>query len=146
MTPFLAQLAARGCITAPPDTDLHDITSLMATHKIGTVVICKDAAHEDEMKEIVGIISERDIIRILANEGTIHKLTAADIMLREFFFIAPDVNSTKIMELMSEHHIRHLPIVHDKKLVGIVSMTDVIRRLSEKTQEEAAYLREFINS
>ena len=60
--------------------------------------------------------------------------------------IEPDVNSTMIMDMMSKHNIRHVPIIDKDKLVGIVSITDVVRRLSEKTNQEAEYLREFINS
>ena len=67
-------------------------------------------------------------------------------MTKDVFVISPDENSTTIMDIMSARKIRHIPIVEYGKLLGIVSITDVVRRLSEKTKQEAEYLREFINS
>ena len=139
MTPFLQQLVARGCITATQDTPLQNIAETMTKARIGTVVICDD-------HEIIGILSERDIIRTIAKHGSISEMKAGDIMTRDVFFIPPTVNSTTIMDIMSARKIRHIPIVEDGKLRGIVSITDVVRRLSEKTKEEADLLREFINS
>lgn len=139
MTPFLQQLVARGCITAGPDTSLQQIAETMTVKVIGTVVICQD-------DEIVGIVSERDIIRALSKHKDISALVASDVMSKDVFFISPNTNSTMIMEIMSERKIRHIPIVTDGHLSGIVSITDVVRRLSEKTKQEADLLREFINS
>ena len=139
MTPFLQQLTKRGCITATPSSSVQAIAETLNTKRIGTVVII-------EKNEIVGIVSERDIIRAIAKDGTITNLTANDIMTKDVFFISPNVNSTTIMSLMSEKQIRHIPIVDAGNLCGIVSITDVVRRLSDKTKEEADYLREFINS
>ena len=139
MTPFLKQLIERGCITAAPDTPLKSITEVMTEQRIGTVVICQD-------DKIAGIVSERDVIRTIANHGAITGMAAADIMTKDVKVITPDINSTQIMEMMSRHQIRHVPIAEDGALLGIVSITDVVRRLSEKTEEEAALMREFINS
>lgn len=139
MTPFLQQLTSRGCITAAPDSSVKSIAETLTAKQIGTVVIM-------EKNEIIGIVSERDIIRAIAKDGTIIDMTARDIMTKDVFFISPNVNSTTIMSLMSEKQIRHIPIVEGGKLCGIVSITDVVRRLSDKTKEEADYLREFINS
>lgn len=139
MTPFLKKLCDRGCVTATPDTPLQAITETMSAKKIGTVVILENDA-------IAGIVSERDIIRIIAKKGTIIDMVASDIMTTQLVVIEPDVNSTMIMDMMSKHNIRHVPIIDKDKLVGIVSITDVVRRISEKTNQEAEYLREFINS
>ena len=139
MTPFLQQLVSRGCITAAPDTSVKTISQTMKAKSIGTIVILE---HDD----IVGIVSERDIIGAIALHGDILSLCAKDIMTKDVFFIAPSVNSTTIMDIMSERKIRHIPIVEKWSLKGIVSITDVVRRLSEKTKQEAEFLREFINS
>lgn len=139
MTPFVQKLVERGCYTEAPDTDILTIAKLMHRHRIGTVVITTKS-------EIAGIISERDIIRAISKTGTISGLKASDLMTKNVKIVTPDVNSTNIMQIMSEANIRHLPIVKDNILLGIVSITDVVRRLSEKTQQEAEMLREFINS
>ena len=139
MTPFLQQLVDRGCITATPDTTVQHIAEALTKRRIGTVVICANDA-------VIGIVSERDIIRTIAEKGTITGLCAEDIMTRNVFTIDPDVNSTTIMDLMSARNIRHIPIVDEGKLHGIVSITDVVRRLSEKTQKEADEMRAFINA
>ena len=107
--------------------------------KIGTIIICED-------EDVIGIVSERDIICAIANRKNLADLSAKDIMTKDVLVISPDENSTTIMDIMSARKIRHIPIVEYGKLLGIVSITDVVRRLSEKTKQEADYLREFINS
>ena len=139
MTPFIKHLIERGCVTATPDTPLQQITEMMTEKRIGTVVICRDGL-------IAGIVSERDVIRTIAQHGAITGMLADAIMTKDVKVITPDINSTQIMEIMSAHQIRHVPIAEEGRLLGIVSITDVVRRLSEKTQEEAELMREFINS
>ena len=139
MTPFIQDLVTRGCVTASPETSLIEITQTMTEKKIGTVMICQG-------EKIAGIVSERDVIRIIAKHGDITGMTAGDIMTKNVKVVSPDVNSTQIMEMMSNHQIRHVPIAKDGQLLGIVSITDVVRRLSEKTQQEADFMRAFINS
>lgn len=139
MTPFIQELVTRGCVTASPETSLIEITQTMTEKKIGTVMICQG-------EKIAGIVSERDVIRIIAKHGDITGMTAGDIMTKNVKVVSPDVNSTQIMEMMSNHQIRHVPIAKDGQLLGIVSITDVVRRLSEKTQQEADFMRAFINS
>ena len=139
MTPFIQELVTRGCVTVSPETSLIEITQTMTEKKIGTVMICQG-------EKIAGIVSERDVIRIIAKHGDITGMTAGDIMTKNVKVVSPDVNSTQIMEMMSNHQIRHVPIAKDGQLLGIVSITDVVRRLSEKTQQEADFMRAFINS
>ena len=139
MTPFLQKLVARGCITGTSNMSLQHIAETLTSKKIGTIIICED-------EDVIGIVSERDITRAIANSKNLADLSAKDIMTKDVFVISPDENSTTIMDVMSARKIRHIPIVEYGKLLGIVSITDVVRRLSEKTKQEADYLREFINS
>lgn len=139
MTPFLQHLTSRGCITASPDTPLQQISKMMSDKRIGTVVICAG-------ETVAGIVSERDIIRYVASHTTIAGVKAGDVMTTKLRTITPAITSSEIMEVMSTYKIRHLPIVEAGKLLGIVSITDVVNRLSEKTQAEAEMMRDFINS
>ena len=112
----------------------------------GVALLARQTCPICEDEDVIGIVSERDIIRAIANRKNLGDLSAKDIMTKDVFVISPDENSTTIMDIMSARKIRHIPIVEYGKLLGIVSITDVVRRLSEKTKQEADYLREFINS
>ena len=85
---------------------------------------------------LAGIISERDVIRALSGNATAALAkTAADVMTRDIETCTPDDPETDIMERMNARGIRHLPALADGKLVGVISMRDVIRLRIEKIDE-----------
>jgi len=140
MTPFIKSLIQRSCITTRPDASINSVITLLAENNIGAILVTnKDAVVE-------GIISERDIVRKLSISENLAGLTAADIMTKEVFSVGSDVSSSELMQLMTNKKIRHLPILSNGKLLGIVSIGDVVKRILEKYENEAEQMRAFINS
>ena len=140
MTPFIAKLIERGCVTTHADCPLDDLIAILAERRIGTVVVV------DRDQQVIGIVSERDIIRHLSAGGTTAATFAKNIMTSKVITVENNVTSAQLMQLITEHHIRHVPITRDGKLVGIVSIGDVVKRLLEKYEQEAELIKQFINS
>ena len=140
MTPFIAKLIERSCVTTHADCPLDDLIAILAERRIGTVVVV------DRDQQVVGIVSERDIIRHLSTGGTTTDTFAKNIMTSKVITVENNVTSAQLMQLITEHHIRHVPITRDGKLVGIVSIGDVVKRLLEKYEQEAELIKQFINS
>ena len=140
MTPFIAKLIERSCVTTHADCSLDDLIATLAERRIGTVVVV------DRDQQVVGIVSERDIIRHLSTGGTTANTFAKNIMTSKVITVENNVTSAQLMQLITEHHIRHVPITCDGKLVGIVSIGDVVKRLLDKYEQEAELIKQFINS
>ena len=140
MTPFIAKLIERSCVTTHADCPIDDLIAILAERRIGTVVVV------DRDQQVIGIVSERDIIRHLSTGGTTADTFAKNIMTSKVITVENNVTSAQLMQLITEHHIRHVPITCDGKLVGIVSIGDVVKRLLEKYEQEAELIKQFINS
>ena len=140
MTPFIAKLIERGCITVHPNSQLQTVIDLLVKWQIGTVVVIGAKG------TVFGILSERDIIRHIAQEQSLLKTTAEELMTTKVVTVGEDINSSELMHLMTVNKIRHVPIIKKNKLVGIVSMGDVVKRMLEKYERETELIRKFINS
>lgn len=140
MTPFMKSLIARPCYTVGPKATLSEIITLLAEHNIGAVVV------ENGSGKVQGIISERDIVRHLATEQDLSGWIAQDIMTKKVATVTTKALSSEMMQVMADHNCRHLPILEDGKLVGVVSNKDVMNRTLEKYQDEAEAMRAFISS
>ncbi|MGB1952618.1 MAG: CBS domain-containing protein [Candidatus Puniceispirillum sp.] len=140
MTPFIAKLIERGCVTVKADSSLETVVGMLVEWGIGTVVVV------DQNMQVLGILSERDIIRHLSEKKPLEGMTAKDLMTVEVITVDQQATSSELMHLMTENRIRHVPITKDKKLVGIVSIGDVVKRMLEKYERETELIKQFINS
>ena len=122
-----------------PDTPVYDASSLMAEKGIGAVLVL-------DGEEVVGIMSERDYARKIVLKGRSSAQTpVSEIMTKNVIYVEPSQPIEEIMALMVGKHIRHLPVLENKKLVGIISISDVDRELiSEQKlliQQLESYIR-----
>ena len=140
MTPFIAKLIERGCVTAEPNSQLRTVINLLVQWQIGTVVII------DNQSTVLGILSERDIIKNLSQEQSLLDITAEELMTTKVVTVEGNINSSELMRLMTASKIRHEKIIKKNKLIGIVSMGDVVKRMLEKYERETELIRKFINS
>ena len=140
MKPFIANLLSRACITVQHDHTLRQVADILSGNNIGAVPVLDDTGH------LAGIISERDLVRTMTKKITLDTGTAADLMTRQLVTASSDISSSELMTLMTQQKIRHIPIVDGQKLLGIVSIGDVVKRLLEKLETETEQLRHFINS
>lgn len=128
-------------ITIGPDQTLHEASQLLAKHRIGALVVV------DGDGRPVGILSERDIVREMATlksevvERKVHEAMTQDIVIG-----FPDDDLGYVSSTMTEKRIRHLPIMADDALVGIVSIGDVVKAQLDDVKYEARMLRQYITS
>lgn len=128
-------------ITIAPDMTLAQAATLLAEKRIGAVVVSGDG------KAVSGILSERDIIRALAQSGaSALERKVADAMTRDVVTCSIQADIDHLMRLMTDGKFRHVPVVEEGALVGIVSIGDVVnRRLSDIEAEQRA-LKDYIAS
>lgn len=128
-------------VTLTPDSTLTDATQLLAKRRIGTVVI---TAGDDR---ILGILSERDIVRAVAAHGTgALESKVSSYMTREVKTTSREEPLHSIAERMTAGRFRHMPVVDQGRLVGIVSIGDVVKLRLEQMEAEASAMREYIAS
>lgn len=129
-----------GAVFAVVDTDaIADAVSVLNDKNIGAVVV------RNEKGGVVGILSERDIVRGLGkNGGDALGLKVRDCMTPDPFTCCPDDTVDTLMGQMTDKRIRHLPVIRDGDLIGVVSIGDVVKRKIEETEQEARVLKEYI--
>ncbi|KAJ9166075.1 hypothetical protein P3X46_020874 [Hevea brasiliensis] len=120
---------------------VYDAVNNMAKNNIGSLVVLKP-----EEQHIAGIITERDYLRKIIAQGRSSKYTrVGEIMTDEkkLITVTSDTNILQAMQLMTDNHIRHVPVI-DGKIVGMVSIVDVVRAVVEQQDKELKRLNEFI--
>lgn len=128
-------------ITATPDHRIGDIARILVRERIGAVVII------DDERRPVGILSERDIVRAVAAEGAAAlEWPATELMTRHLYTGKPDDTVADMMQLMTERRIRHVPIVEAGRMVGLISIGDVVKARISETEVEVDTLRGFVAS
>ena len=126
-------------VTVAPDQTVTAIVKVLTQHRIGAVPVV------NEHGQIIGIISERDIIRGMAQHADAVLTLAADrLMSRDVKTCSSEDQLDDLMEVMTRQRIRHLPVVADGALHGIVSIGDVVKQRLEEVQSEAEELRNYI--
>ena len=128
-----------GVVTVAADQTVTAIVKVLTQHRIGAVPVV------NEQGQIIGIISERDIIRGMAQHADAVLTLAADrLMSRDVKTCSSEDQLDDLMEVMTRQRIRHLPVVADGALHGIVSIGDVVKQRLEEVQSEAEELRNYI--
>lgn len=128
-----------GVETMTPDRTLAEAVQVLAKRRIGAVVLTGTEGR------IAGILSERDIVRILASDGpgVLEKPIAA-AMTAKVKVCHEDNSIDDVMEIMTAGRFRHLPVERDGALVGIISIGDVVKRRIEQVEREAQEIRNYI--
>lgn len=126
-------------ITIDPDRTVLEVVQTLVRHNIGATVVVEGGRP-------VGIVSERDILRLTARApdglGTV---TARSLMTMDLVTSSPDDELDHVMHLMTNHRVRHLPILEDGRLVGIVSIGDIVNRLRSDIEETNRHLMAYIS-
>ncbi len=136
-----AILARKGrqVVTMGPKQPLREVCETLAEHKIGAVVLI------DAHGRIAGIMSERDIVRALATEGAAALDRPADAyMSTKVVTCAESETTDQVMARMTTGRFRHMPVVREDRLIGVVSIGDVVARRIELAEREAAEMRAYI--
>ncbi len=127
--------------TIEPTADLASAVKLLAARRIGALVVTSSE------REIAGIISERDIIRVLAEFGAAAlEQPVGQVMTRKVVTCTRADTMSGIMELITAGKFRHLPVVEGNKLIGIISIGDVVKYRVQQIEFESAALRVYIRT
>jgi CBS domain-containing protein len=121
-----------------PDRPVSAAITLLVQHRIGALVV-------QAGDEVVGIISERDILRLADRDSArLAEIPVSRVMTRELVVGVPDDDISYVMEILTKNRVRHLPIISDNRLVGIVSIGDVVNAVRSGLEAENRYLREYV--
>jgi CBS domain-containing protein len=126
-------------VTVRPEATVAALTERLRVEGIGALVVSEDG------KTIAGIVSERDIVRGLAEHGAaVLERKVADIMHRDVVTLTGDEDIGAVMGKMTHHRIRHLPVVENGKLCGIISIGDAVKHRLDELELEASAMRHYI--
>ncbi|MBM3575595.1 MAG: CBS domain-containing protein [Alphaproteobacteria bacterium] len=129
----------REVITAKPTSTLLEIAKLLAEHRIGAVLIVNDEGATQ------GIVSERDIVREISINGIQAMDMHADkIMTTNLHTARIEDSEIELMALMTQRRIRHVPVIHEGRLAGMVSIGDVVKQRIKEIEREAAEMKAYI--
>lgn len=126
-------------VTARPDTTVATAISLLKRERIGALVVSDDGDH------VQGILSERDVVRALVDHGgDLLNKPVSELMTRAVKTSTLDANIQDVMSEMTHSRIRHLPVLDNGKLCGMISIGDVVKNRLEELEAETTVLREYI--
>ncbi len=134
VTQILKGKDTKGVLTIDPKASIADAVGELASRRIGALVVSGDGRH------VEGILSERDIVRNLGRDGgKVLDRTVGELMTRKITTCAPGEDAEAVLAAMTVGRFRHMPVVEDGLLVGLVSLGDVVKaRLSEVSMEKTA--------
>jgi CBS domain-containing protein len=128
-------------VTVTPDTKVRQLLTVLAEHGIGAVVVSADGSSVD------GIVSERDVVRAFAQRGAaVMSEPVTEIYTAEVRTVAPDTSLDDVMRLMTEHRMRHAPVLVDGALGGLVSIGDVVKNRMDELETERTALSDYITT
>lgn len=131
----------RDVVTVGPDMTLSDANKQLSKHKIGAIVVV------DSKDKICGILSERDIVRSLADKGPpVLENAVSSVMTSRVKVCDEGYSVNQLMEMMTKGRFRHLPVEVDGKIGGIISIGDVVRMRIEQVEREAEEIKAYISS
>ncbi len=136
----ILEIKKKQLLTVSGNMSVYNALKVMGEHNIGALLII-------ENEELIGIISERDYARKIALKGkNSHDTLVSDIMTTDLFTVTLQDSIETCMELMRDKHIRHLPVVDNKKVVGMVSIGDIVNAIIESQKATINHLSDYIRN
>ena len=136
----LAAKPSQDVITVSPDSTVRDLLALLAEHNVGALVVSGDGTH------LEGIVSERDVVRSLHEDAGALDSHVSTIMTTDVRTCGRDDAVNDLMHVMTEHRIRHLPVMEGDELVGIISIGDVVKNRIDELQFERDQLDSYVHT
>ena len=126
--------------TIGPEATIQQVMETLLEHRIGSLVVC------NENRDVLGIITERDILRECTHQGEhIRSTRVRKVMTTKLIVGALDDDIQYVMGIMTHNRVRHLPIITSTRLIGLISIGDVVKAQLEETEFENRYLREYLS-
>lgn len=125
--------------SAAPETNVLECAKMLKDLKIGALMVL-------DQNKVVGIISERDLVHeIMAHEKDAAQIKAKEIMSHELLTVNPNMTVQEAMKLVTEHRCRHLPVMEDSQLVGLISIGDLTKAVMMELEREISDLTDYIH-
>jgi len=137
---LVTKLSNRPCFILTEKDTLKTVSEKLQKYNVGAMPVLSD---KDE--SVIGIISERDLARYICKDEFKNNLLVSKIMSKNIISCDLNTSVTQLMEIISSHKIRHVLIIEEKKLLGIVSIGDVVNHIIDQYKDENQQLRDFIN-
>ena len=126
-------------VTIRPDAGVRELLAALSEHNIGAVVVSSDGT------TLEGIVSERDVVRTLHSDGTVINTVVSAIMTSEVQTCSPDDDLDEVMHVMTEGRFRHIPATSEGRVVGIVSIGDLVKHKISQLQFERDQLDSYVH-
>ncbi|WP_435771253.1 CBS domain-containing protein [Nocardioides sp. SYSU DS0651] len=140
ITDVLNAKPSKDVVSISPDAGVKELIATLAQHNIGALVVSADGSSLD------GIVSERDVVRRLHQDGTVVNNTVGAIMTEDVRTCSPDDELDDVMQLMTQARFRHIPVCDDERnLVGIVSIGDIVKHKIDQLQFERDQLDHYVH-
>ena len=131
--------ASQQVVTIGPDATVRELIALLAEHNVGALVV------SDDGERVAGIVSERDVVRRLHADATVLDTPVSSIMTVDVRTCAREDSLTDLMQTRTEHRIRHVPVVADGRLTGIISIGDVVKNRIGELEFERDQLDSYVH-
>lgn len=131
--------AIDGVITIAPEASVRELVALLAEHNVGALIVSNDGS------TVAGIVSERDVVRHLHRDVVVLEGPVSAIMTAEVKSCDQRVTLDELMQVMTDHRIRHVPVVEDDALIGIVSIGDVVKNRMAELEFERDQLEGYVH-
>ena len=126
-------------IKIAPTDEIAEVAQVLSDHRIGAVLVM------DRADQLLGIVSERDVVRSLsANGAGTLRMTAGQLMTRVLHTVTPDTSVIEAMHVMTNSRVRHLPVMKDGVLIGMISIGDVVKARITAQAQEVESLRAYV--
>jgi len=135
----VAGKASQDIVTIGPDATVRELVALLAEHNVGAAVVSSDGA------SVSGIVSERDVVRRLNGNDQALSASVADIMTTNVSTCEPSSSLDEVRRVMTEGRFRHLPVVEDGRLVGVVSIGDIVKNHIAEVEFERDQLDSYVH-
>ncbi len=131
---ILKAKTTQGVETVPPETTVAEAAEILSARRFGSLIVSTDG------ETALGILSERDIVRELGKRGTgCLNDAVSELMTKKLVTCSPDETADSVLAKMTDGRFRHMPVVQDDKMVGLISIGDVVKaRLAELSMEKDA--------
>ena len=134
----LASKGSTEVFTIAPTVTVRELLDVLADRDIGALVVSDDGA------QMLGIVSERDVVRKLRDVENARDALVADIMTTDVRVCSPDDPFTDLLAIMTQHRVRHVPVLDDGALVGVLSIGDAVKHRMEQLEFERDQLTSYV--
>jgi CBS domain-containing protein len=130
---------SHGVVTIAPDAGVRELVARLDEHNVGALIVSTDGS------TVEGIVSERDVVRHLHRDGTVINNTVRAIMTTTVETCDEDTSVDELMKTMTERRVRHVPVVREGVLVGIISIGDVVKHRIDRLEFERDQLDSYVH-